>query len=235
LFPALFTVMAACSAAAIALLLPGDLAAFSNSLGATATFAANVYFWMTQGYFDAPAEFKPLLHTWSLAVEEQFYIFFPLSLLVLQRHLPRRVTAIVAVACLASFIASAVAVARTPNNVFYLPMFRAWELFIGVLLALGAIPPLRKRWQRESASILGVVLLGCGVHLLSGASVFPGATALLPTLGTALLIHVGTSGPSGLGCILALRPLVFIGLISYPLYLWHWPLIVFTKYTSCVI
>jgi len=145
LFPALFAVMAAVSVGAIALPLPADLQATSNRLGTTVMFASNVYFWMTAGYFAAPADLKPLLHTWSLAVEEQFYIFPPLSLLLLQRYVPRRVIGAIAFACLISFIASVFTVTRAPNYVFYLPMFRAWELLLGVLLALRAIPLLGQR------------------------------------------------------------------------------------------
>ena len=230
LFPALFTVLAATTCAAVVLLLPSDLYSYGSSLVGTTLFGANILFWRTAGYFDGPAEMKPLLHTWSLAVEEQFYIVFPVLLLLLHRWLPGRMKEAITVVAIASFAASVFYLGLTPDAVFYLTTFRAWELMIGVLLALGVFPALRARWVREVLAIIAIALIGAAVVFYSGETPFPGPTALLPTIGTALLIHIGGSGSSVINNALSVRPLVFIGLISYPLYLWHWPLIVLLEY-----
>jgi peptidoglycan/LPS O-acetylase OafA/YrhL len=230
LFPALFAVLVVTSMAAVVLMGPNDFMSFSQSLGATSVFTANLIFWRTAGYFDGPAEMKPLLHAWSLAVEEQFYIFFPILLLLVHRYLPHRVRAAVAGIALTSFAVSLVYIQRDQSAVFYLPIFRAWELLLGVLLALDFFPCVASQRLRDVLSVTGLALICYGVVAFSDSTVFPGVAALFPTLGTVLLIHASGSGPSVVGRLLSVRSLVFIGIISYPLYLWHWPLIVFTKY-----
>jgi peptidoglycan/LPS O-acetylase OafA/YrhL len=230
IFPAFFLVMAACIGIAATLLLPPDLRAFSMSLAATTLFSANLFFWRTAGYFDGAAEGKPFLHAWSLSVEEQFYIAFPLILLLTVRFARSRTKLVLAVLAVISFAASAVAVHAAPKAAFYLPQFRAWQLLLGALLAVGAVPRPSSRTAREVASAVGLGLIGYAVVTLSEHTPFPGVNALYPSVGAALIIYSGTGGASSVNRVLSLRPVVFVGLISYSLYLWHWPLIVFSRY-----
>jgi len=229
LFPALFAVVAACLLLAT-LLLPVDLRSFSLSIAATALFAANFLFWSTTGYFDSTADSKLLLHAWTLSVEEQFYILFPAFLLLALRYLPRHALGLILALAALSLAASATVAASEPAAAFYLPFFRAWELLLGALLAMNAIPPVTSPALRDGLSLLGMFFVGYAVFTYTEGTTFSGVHALLPCIGTALLIHTGRDGGSRMARILALRPVQFVGLISYSLYLWHWPLVVFAKY-----
>jgi peptidoglycan/LPS O-acetylase OafA/YrhL len=228
LFPALFTVLGASSIAAWFWLMPQEYEYFARSLKAAALFMSNLQFESESGYFDIGAQMKPLVHTWSLAVEEQFYILFPL-LLIAMRRLPRRTSvAILAGLFIASFAASTWTVFRTPVSAFYLLQFRAWELLTGAFLAFGVVPkPVSLRWRQGLAAI-GVLLIAVAVLAFDDHTIFPGPAALMPCLGAALVIHADAGGGLA-GRLLRSRPMVFIGLISYSLYLWHWPIIVFTR------
>jgi peptidoglycan/LPS O-acetylase OafA/YrhL len=225
IFPALIAMLAVSVVAALWLLFPSDLVAFGKSVVATTLFASNVLFWRESGYFDTPAASKPLLHTWSLAVEEQYYIFFPIMLWLLWRWRQRWTLWIGAVTILSLAISIFQVQTHHASAAFYLLPSRAWELFLGALLAVGAFPKIRHDGLREAAALLGLVLIAWGIVMLSGLSPFPGSNALFPCIGAALLIHTGEA--TWTGRMLGLRPLVFIGLISYSLYLWHWPVIVF--------
>lgn len=229
IFPALFVMLFACMPVAGWLLMPGQLKDFGQSLVAAALSASNMLFWLESGYFDAPAEMKPLLHTWSLAVEEQFYVFLPLLLLAAVRCFAVRLRAIVGAIAAVSFGLSAWLVTIAPSTAFYLLPTRAWELLLGSLLALGAFPVLRARLAREAAGATGLAMIVASVVLFDRTTPFPGTAALLPCLGTALVINAGAGGVSAAGRLLSMRVPVFLGLISYSLYLWHWPLIVFVK------
>jgi peptidoglycan/LPS O-acetylase OafA/YrhL len=231
IFPALFTVVLCSSIAAALILSPTEFEAYGRSAVASALFGSNILFWSESGYFDAPAEIKPLLHTWSLAVEEQFYIVFPLFLLAVRRLFRARYAVALAPVVAVSFLASAWYVWSAPYSVFYLAQFRAWELLLGSLLAVGAIPPAQSRLAREIGSATGVALIVFSSIAYSKDSVFPGAAAALPCLGALLVVHAGSSGDVTLmGRLFSTRPVVFVGLISYPLYLWHWPLLVFARH-----
>ncbi len=225
IFPALVAMLVVASVVAVIYLLPGELVDYAKSLLAATGSASNVYFWSHSGYFASPTS-KPLLHTWSLAVEEQFYISFPLFLLLVRRFWPQRLrTAVVALFFL-SFVSSCVVVSRNADTAFYMPYTRAWELLLGTLLSLNIFPRLRLAWTRNVATLTGIGMIGWSVLFYSQETLFPGASALLPCVGSALIIWAGEGGTSLVGSALSWRPVVFIGLISYSLYLWHWPVIV---------
>jgi peptidoglycan/LPS O-acetylase OafA/YrhL len=227
LFPALFTVMLFCFVPAYLLLMPDELADFGLSVVATTLFVSNILFYRQAGYFTAPAEQKPLLHTWSLAVEEQFYILFPLFLLLVARLLGRRWIPALLPAAIGSLALSAWTVTIARDATFFLAPTRAWELMLGALLAVGAVPETRSRWLREAAALTGLGLIAYSAVGFGEDTLFPGPSALLPCVGTAMLIRTG--GATLVGRLLATGPVVFTGLISYSLYLWHWPLLVFAR------
>lgn len=230
IMPALALMILVVLACAAWLYLPGDLEGVPRSALAATLFASNLWFFTDTGYFSGGADVKPLLHTWSLAVEEQYYIGFPLLLMLLARYAPRWRTGVVAAVAAGSLILAIAMQRDTSGFTFYLLPTRAWELFAGALLALGAIPPLRARWLREAIAWTGMFAIALAVTLYDRTTIFPGATALAPVLGAAALLHAapGTSA----GRLLGWAPLVGVGLISYSLYLWHWPLIVLTEYAT---
>jgi peptidoglycan/LPS O-acetylase OafA/YrhL len=230
LFPALLSVVAFSWLAAAALFDAHDQRHFYQSAAATVLFAANFLFWKTTGYFDPSADTRPLLHTWSLSIEEQFYIVFPAILLLASRLAPRGTGWLLLVLAIPSFAASAVLAYSSPSAAYYLPLARFWELLLGAVLAFRPVSPPSSSGWRNAAGLCGLALIGYGVFFLSKETPFPGAAALAPCLGTALVIAAGTNGDSVANRLLGLRSLVFVGLISYSLYLWHWPLLVFTKY-----
>ncbi len=228
IFPALFAVLAASSVAGWFLLMPAEFAYFGRSLKAAALFASNIQFEKENGYFDIGAQMKPLLHTWSLAVEEQFYILFPLLLLAVHRFARRYAVLVLAALLAVSFAASTWMLFRSQAATFYLLQFRAWELLLGALLALNAVPRPRQPRTRAGLAFAGILLIAVAVFTFSDRMLFPGPAALLPCLGAALVIHARDEWSSA-GKILRSRPMIFVGLISYSLYLWHWPIIVFTR------
>jgi peptidoglycan/LPS O-acetylase OafA/YrhL len=229
ILPALVGVVLASLIVGCLLLPPDSVVELGRSAVATALFSSNIFFYLESGYFDAPAELKPLLHTWSLAVEEQYYIFFPLLLLFLARFGQRHYLAGLLVLGLASFMASVLWTASQPSLAFYLIPTRAWELFLGSVLALHVLPAPTARPWREVLTLVGVALIAYSVFVFDATTVFPGSAAAVPTLGAALVIYAGLGGGSVVAAALSWRPVVFVGLISYSLYLWHWPVIVYTK------
>lgn len=232
LWPALVVVIAATASLAFALLLPSLLRDFGQSLIAMTFFGSNILFFLEAGYFDGPAELKPLLHTWSLAVEEQFYLFFPPVLIVLHRLRARWAIAPVLVGSwLVSLGLSVAALKGYPSAVFYLLPFRAWELLFGAILAVGVVPPFRRRLSASLSGLVGLVMIVVPVVTYSPTTPFPGWAAVPPCLGTAMVIHAGLLEQGGWSArLLSAGPLVFVGKISYSLYLWHWPIVVFARY-----
>ena len=211
---------------------PANFAALSKHIVAGAAFAANIITYFEVGYFDAPASTKPLLHLWSLGVEEQFYLVFPLLIVSLWRH--RSATLVLSAIAALSFALNVVTVRYSPSFAFYLPLTRFWEFLAGTLLAydagklreFGSIIRLETNAQRDNAiSTIGMLMIFCGIFIVPADGDYPGWWALLPIVGTALIISAGQQAWVNRK-ILADQKLVFIGLISYPLYLWHWPLIV---------
>lgn len=230
LFPALFVVLLATLLAGLVILLPTDLALLGRTMVATVLFASNLFFWRNSGYFDGSSDNNPLLHTWSLAVEEQFYIVFPVFLLLVHRYIRGLRTLVLWLGTVGSFLLCVWMQHDRPDATFYLSPFRAWELSLGALLAVGALPLASRRWQRECLAALGAVLIGYAVLFIQPNEQFPGWRAALPVLGAAMIIQAGIAGDSLVKRMLSTGPMVFVGLISYSLYLWHWPLQVFANF-----
>jgi peptidoglycan/LPS O-acetylase OafA/YrhL len=225
IFPALYFMLLVVTSICIIYLLPKELVCYCESLLATVGFASNFYFLKHVNYFDLPLSY-PLLHTWSLAVEEQFYLIFPVILLLVRGSFGRRFRTAIVVLAGMSFAASVVLVHYNQNHAFYMLYTRAWELLIGTMLSQGMFPRISNILVRHLISIAGLGMIGYSVVTYSLDTPFPGVNAIIPCLGAALLIGAGESGLSVGNSILSLPPVVFIGLISYSLYLWHWPVIV---------
>jgi peptidoglycan/LPS O-acetylase OafA/YrhL len=223
--------LAVCWLLAAWLLYPEDFERFAGSLVAATLFVSSILFYRESGYFDGAAEEKPLLHTWSLSVEELFYLAYPLTLLLAWRLLGTRWWLLIAALALASLVGSVNALRLDPhsNAAFYLLQYRAWELLLGAVLALGSPPRLSPGTEQWLVAI-GLATILASVTLYSDETPFPGLAALLPCLGAALVIAFGQPPAAGLAGLLCLRPVVFVGLISYSLYLWHWPIFVFFDY-----
>ncbi|MCA1371195.1 acyltransferase [Bradyrhizobium sp. BRP14] len=229
IFPALFSMMAASSIAAWFLFMPQEFTYFANSLIAAALFVSNVLFRREAGYFDISAEMKPLLHTWSLSVEEQFYLIFPVALFICYKVAGERTFRIALAVTLLSFAASTFQVYDKPEKAFYLLHFRVWELLLGVLVALRP-PATYTARTSQVLTALGLAAVFFAVLLYSPSTPFPGLSAAVPCVGTAIVIHAHCR--DGLVARFLSNPVsVFIGRISYSLYLWHWPIIVFSRYT----
>ena len=236
ILPALFAVMAACVPFAYSLLSPDDLKDFAQSLAAICLFASNVLFWGESGYFDTQAELKPLLHTWSLAVEEQFYVVFPLLLLAAWRLGRKFLLALIGVIAVVSLVTSVDEVRNFPSAAFYLLPSRAWQLLVGALASFvadrwpsAALRQPAVRLASEAFGWGGMAMIVMALFLFDERTLFPGLNASLPTVGTVLVL-LGASDRTSVGRMLAWRPLVGLGLISYSAYLWHQPLFAFTKH-----
>ena len=230
IFPALFTVLLFSIVTALIIFLPADAKALGRSLLWTVFFSSNVLFSREAGYFDQPAATQPLLHTWSLAVEEQFYLLYPIFLFLVLRVGRRRFGAAIGTALVASFALSIWALDAYPVRTFYLAPTRAWELLIGAFLAAGVLPPLTSATAASALGAFGLGLIAVSLVTFSGAMSFPGAWALLPTAGAALVIHAGSTRQALTHRLLGVPVVVVVGLLSYSLYLWHWVAIVFTRY-----
>jgi peptidoglycan/LPS O-acetylase OafA/YrhL len=229
IFPALFFLLAVTTIAAIVRLVPTELEDYGKSLLSTVTFLSNIFFMRGTAYFAQVAETKLLLHTWSLAVEEQFYVFFPLVLWVFMRYWQRLLPYVILTGLAISFWLAELAVEAWPRAAFYLLPTRGWELMCGALFSLRWISPTRSDIIRVGASVGGGVLLVTSVFCIDSTMPFPGLLALPPCLGAMLVIYAGQCGGGPFNRLLAMRLPVFIGLVSYSLYLWHWPIIVLAR------
>ncbi|MFN4134862.1 MAG: acyltransferase family protein [Novosphingobium sp.] len=230
ILPALLLMIAVVLGAAALFYLPADFAGVPRSALMTLLFMANAWFFTQTGYFGGPADSMPLLHCWSLAVEEQFYLAFPFLLWACARFAPHYRARALVLAALLSFAIAFAKQADTDGFAFYLLPARAWELLAGSLIAF--YPHGRTAGQRksEALALLGLLLITGAVFLYDRSTVFPGVSALAPVVGAALLIRHAPG--TMMGRLLSTRLLVGTGLISYSLYLWHWPIIVFADYLT---
>ena len=232
ILPALLTMLAVVLVVAVFRLLPVDFSGLAGSALATIGFAANIFFWRDTNYFTRAAHDKPLLHMWSLGVEEQFYIVMPVLLLLLFRRFRRATTGSVAAIVLLSFVIDVALLRRgMASTEFYLLPSRAWELGVGALLGLARAPH-RTHGGRlaDGGGAVGVGLLALGFAAPT-LPLLAGLPAPLPAVAAAaLLVRTGEGGRTVVARLLGWRPLVAIGLVSYSLYLWHWPIIVYMQY-----
>ena len=231
ILPALFFVMLVCLPFAWFWLTPGDLKDFGQSLVAVSTFSSNILFWQEGGYFATPAELIPLLHTWSLAVEEQYYILFPLSLMLIWSLGLKWVLSLLAIVFLASLGVAHWGAFNKPSATFFLLPTRGWELLIGVFAAfyLKYNDYLKSHHLNQILSLLGFGLIIYAIVTFNDLTPFPSLYALIPTFGTVLIILTAVP-KTFIQKILSYSPIVGIGLISYSAYLWHYPILAFARH-----
>ncbi len=231
IMPALLSMLLVTTILAPVVLLPSELLAYFKSLTSVPLFYANFFFWKDGSYFDEVAELKPLLHTWSLAVEEQYYLLFPPALLLLLKVGRPLALLIILIASAVSLLIAVRLGNSNPSAAFFLPASRFWEIGAGSLVAI--ISPhlqqrISSRFSSDLLSALGMVLILIAVFSYSSSTRWPGAATLLPVVGASLFILFSQSH-RGVGRILSQRAFVMIGLISYSLYLWHQPVFAFVK------
>ena len=233
LLPALYFVLILTLPFAWIGMLPGELTEFSKSLLSVLAFCSNFFFWNDSGYFATSAEFRPLLHTWSLGVEEQFYFIFP-AVLLLALSLVRSVSiALLLLLGMFSFAFSAWASIYRPTFAFFMLPTRTWEFILGALGAFFVITPYYAQLQKrriliEIGSLIGLSLVAYSVFFFKKNYIFPGYWALIPVFGAGFLLVFATERTL-IGRALGTKPLVIIGLMSYSVYLWHQPLFVFVR------
>lgn len=228
IFPALVLVLATVLAVGWSMLLPDEFANAGKHAAAGAAFVANIALWNEHGYFDTASELKPLLHLWSLGIEEQYYLVWPVAIVLMRRW--RAIGVFIVVVAALSFGANLLWLRYDVAGAFYLPFTRFWQLMAGAGLAyLGRQQVvLADGLRREASSLFGALCLALSFVFIDRTRAFPGWWALLPTVGATLLIAAGPSAVLN-RVVLSRRAMVGIGLISYPLYLWHWPLLTWAR------
>ena len=234
IIPALLFLLAISSIASYVILFPADLYKYAKSLLATLLFFSNIFFWRNSGYFAPTADTIPLLHTWSLSIEEQFYLFFPVFIItafyLVKRKPKKKIVFLLSLFFIVSLFLSIWGAENKPSASFYLLPTRAWELLLGALLAF--LPKIN--FQSRYRALLtgsGIILVFVSFYFLSKELSFPGINALFPCLGAGMIILANHKRSGNfVSKLISIKPLVFIGLISYSLYLWHWSFIVFYKH-----
>ncbi len=233
LMPALFFVLFVTSILAFFILLPQDFSSYGRSVIAVVLSLSNVYFWRENGgYFDGNVQEVPLLHTWSLSVEEQYYLVWPFFMVLTAKYLEKKIYLwVLLLVTIVGVLFSQWVSDITFGAAYYLLPTRAFELLLGSILALSwnRLPVLSGMLMNILALVGISLILGAAIYLDESSS-FPGYNAVIPTLGAALLLYTGRSKFSVVNSLLSLTPIVWIGLISYSLYLWHWPVVVFIRY-----
>jgi peptidoglycan/LPS O-acetylase OafA/YrhL len=227
--PALLLILVVTATAAVLLLLPWDLKLYGRFSGYSSVLLANFAAWNDFGYFTRTDMPRPLLHLWSIAVEEQFYLLYPLALIVSARFAARHLVVLIALAALASFVVCVWGSYHSPSFTFFMAPMRAWELLCGALLALGVLPEVRRRGTAEAISIVALATLAFAIVGYDSQTRYPGLNAVPVCLATVAIIAAGAQ-PTWVTRVLSLRPVVFTGLISYSLYLWHLPIFSFAQY-----
>jgi peptidoglycan/LPS O-acetylase OafA/YrhL len=231
ILPAFFSMTLAVCAAALVTFPPDDLFRLADMMANALVFLSNFALIGQTAYFAPSAHENPLLHTWSLSVEEQFYLVWPWLLVFALKRGPRAAAFWMSGLFAASLAYSELTLLRDPRLSFYMFPSRAFELLAGAALAAGFVPACRSRVLAELAASAGAVLILASLATLDGRQRFPGFSALAPSLGAALIVHANASRPVWTRKALSLPPLVFTGLISYSLYLWHWPLLALAGYS----
>ena len=235
ILPALFFVMLVSLPFAWMWLLPSDMKDFAKSLIAVPTFSSNILFWSESGYWGENNELKPMLHTWSLAVEEQYYIFFPIFLMIMWKIRKRWILSTVLLLALLSLAASQWGAFNKPTANFFMLPTRLWELAIGALIASYLLKNkgtfLPKKWVSETFGLVGLLMIAYAVFMFDETTPFPSVYTLLPTVGAGLIILFATS-TTVVGKLLSTKFFVGIGLISYSVYLWHQPMLAFARHGS---
>ncbi len=230
--PALVIVLGSCLFAGWWILLPSEYANLGKHIAGASGFLSNFLLWSETGYFDLDSELKPLLHLWSLGIEEQFYLIWPaiLSLVLLKSKKPATIITLLSIG---SFALALTIGKSSPDAAFYNPITRFWEIWVGAILALYSTSQAGEKslWISKNAeilSLLGIFLISVGIIFTNHYYSFPGVMTIIPIAGTVLII-AANSESTLVYKLLSIKPAVMIGLISYPLYLWHWPLLSFTK------
>ena len=231
ILPALFFVMAACLPFAWFWLVPSDLVEFGHSLIAVSTFSSNFLFWSEAGYFGGPSELKPLLHTWSLAVEEQYYILFPIFIILSWRLGIKWILIILSFIFILSLGVAQWGAYKIPSANFYLLPTRGWELLIGVFIAfyLKYNIHIKSYLVNQLLSLVGFSMIIYSIIAFNASTPFPSLYALIPTIGTGLVILCATPQTT-IHKLLSLNFIVGVGLISYSTYLWHQPILAFARH-----
>ncbi len=233
IFPALFPMIVLSSIAGLYLFDPSGCRELGSSITSTTLFYSNIFFMLKSGYFEPQSLQRPLLHTWSLAVEEQFYIFFPLAMIIASRYFKKQYFPLLLITALISLLVSIYGLSHHPGATFYLVPTRAWELLAGSILALGVLPTPSSYWLQNILSLTGLGFIFYSITFYTSTTPFPGLNALAPVLGASFIIWSNPNERKTIvSTLLSLKPIVFIGLISYSLYLWHWPIVAFTKYIT---
>jgi peptidoglycan/LPS O-acetylase OafA/YrhL len=236
IIPALLAMLLVVTLLAHQFLFPPELEDYGGTLVATLLSVSNVLFCRTTDYFDIGNQARPLLHTWSLGVEEQFYLVLPIFLVAMSRWWRRGLNPAIWTLTAASFCATCWALSRNYDEIgFFLAPLRAWELLLGTILSQQNLRSIKSQWMLNCASVLGITLILAPAVLYDPYTTFPGMAALPPCLGAVLLIACGEMGPTLAGKLLSWRPVSALGVISYSLYLLHWPIHVFQKDTEFLV